>query len=87
MHDIENLEQEVQETVEAMSADAREAWEELERLFEQARTSEDMPLYSNLAMTIIESMYPSARKELSKAVGLHGQRGARDPGDDRPLSG
>lgn len=72
MHDIERIEQELQETVEAMSADARDAWEEIERLCEKAMASEDKPPYLDTAK-IIERMYPSAREELSEAIALKGQ--------------
>jgi hypothetical protein len=72
MHDIERIERELQETVEAMSADAHEAWEEIERLCEKAMASEDKPPYLDTVKTI-EQMYPSAREELSEAIALKGQ--------------
>jgi hypothetical protein len=72
MHDIERIERELQETVGAMSADAHEAWEEIERLCEKAMASEDKPPYLDTVKTI-EQMYPSAREELSEAIALKGQ--------------
>ena len=40
MYDIEQSEKELQEAVETMSPDAREAWEEILVLVERARDSE-----------------------------------------------
>jgi hypothetical protein len=69
MHEIERIERELQETVEAMSADARDAWEEIEQLCEKGIASEDKPPYLD-TVKIIERMYPSAREELSEAFEL-----------------
>lgn len=67
MHDTGRTARELQETIEAMCVEAPEVWEEVERLHERARASEDKPLDFDLAMNIFERVHPSARKELSEA--------------------
>jgi hypothetical protein len=68
MHDTERTARELQETIEAMCAEAPEVWEEVVRFYDQARAPEDKPPDFDLAITIFEERVdPSARKEVSEA--------------------
>jgi hypothetical protein len=69
MHDTERIEQELQETIEAMSAEAHDAWEKIEWLREQAMVSDNDPPYLD-AVQIIDRTSPSAIGELGKASEL-----------------
>jgi hypothetical protein len=58
----EQLQRELAEVIESLSADARDAWERLQELHEQGGDLED---HKDEVVAIIEPLYPSAREELT----------------------
>lgn len=66
MHDIARIERELQETVAAMSADAREAWEEIERIGKR-------DAFMDKAKAVFLGTDPSTWDDLNKAVALKAQ--------------